>query len=121
MKNRIHVFSATDSSVFDFEALRDRMGDEEIARLAIQAFLNALPDLMDAVRSAGVGGNARSLYESIHKLKGSALNISGEALAQKALELERRAAAGEYAVDLIPAILDECRLLDRALREAACA
>jgi CheY-like chemotaxis protein/HPt (histidine-containing phosphotransfer) domain-containing protein len=77
-------------ATFDEEALRRRVaGDEELMIDVIRLFLQELPPRLAAIGDAVAGRNATALRTSAHALKGSAGNLSVDALSDAALALER--------------------------------
>ena len=110
---------ALDKSVFDREALLERLGgDAELVDEIVQIFLESAAEMIDTVDSAVADGDAHRVERSAHALKGALLNIAAESVAERALRLEQVGRSGE--LELCSQLLDELKqdydLLLQALR-----
>jgi len=82
--------SVTDAPPMDMDkALERTMGDKSFLDEMIAAFAGSLPGQMDEVRSAFESGDAPSLAEAAHKIKGAAASLSAGSLVAAALALEK--------------------------------
>jgi signal transduction histidine kinase/CheY-like chemotaxis protein len=78
---------------FDEETLRERLaGDDDLLVEIIRLFLQELPPRLAAIGEAVTGRNAVALRAAAHALKGSASNLSIDALSEAALTLEHMGA-----------------------------
>ncbi len=71
------------------KALERTMGDKSFLDEMIAAFAESLPGQMDKVGSAFENGDAFSLAEAAHKIKGAAASLSADSLVAAALALEK--------------------------------
>jgi len=87
-----HGGSCPDRTVFDLEALRNRLGDdEEAVREIVDLFLVETPDLVSRLRSAAVAEEWGVVARLAHTLKGASANFGAVALAALAGEMEQAA------------------------------
>ncbi|GLI35646.1 histidine kinase [Desulforhabdus amnigena] len=97
------------SDVFDESLLRKRlMGDEDLVKTIIEAFLADITDQLDALRSSVAAGDLHMAEQLAHKIKGAAGNVTGAALASVAHAMEQAALAGD-----LERLKDGFPLLDR--------
>jgi HPt (histidine-containing phosphotransfer) domain-containing protein len=76
--------------------LRDlAAGDDSFLISIIEAFLPQLVSVPGALREAFATGEARTVAELAHSLKGSAANIGAEDVARLCLAIEHRARNGD--------------------------
>jgi PAS domain S-box-containing protein len=81
--------------VFDKAALMGRvMGDEELLKVVILAFLEDLPKQFEALKAFLEAGDAPGAERQAHTIKGAAGSIGGEALREAASEIEKAGRAG---------------------------
>jgi CheY-like chemotaxis protein/HPt (histidine-containing phosphotransfer) domain-containing protein len=81
---------------FDHRALLDRlMGDEDLARTIMEAFLNDIPTQIDQLNQFLSSGDVCAAERQAHTIKGAAANVGGEALRAVALEMEKAGKAGD--------------------------
>jgi HPt (histidine-containing phosphotransfer) domain-containing protein len=73
------------------------MGDEELAREVITQFLTDLPTVIRDLQQQIAESDLISIGKSAHRIKGSAANVGGEALADAASRLEQAAKSGDWA------------------------
>ena len=73
------------------------MGDQDLARVAIDAFLDDLPKQIEALRGFLETGDVPAAARQAHTIKGASANIGGEALRAVALEMEMAGTAGDLA------------------------
>jgi PAS domain S-box-containing protein len=83
------------STVFDQAALKQRIGDDEefLAEL-LNVFVGAISEHVVALLAAAVRGDAPTVAQHAHSIKGAAANVSADALARAAAELEQAARKG---------------------------
>ncbi len=108
----------------DEQVLQDleSLGDEEqpdFLQTVIQQFLEDQPKHITAVETAIEDKDALALRKAAHSLKGSSLNVGAQALASRAMELEKLGAAGtlDGVEPLLVAFQKECRRARRALAQ----
>ena len=92
------------------------MGDQELARIVIDGFLEDAPRLIDALRTSLETGDAPAAIRHAHTIKGASATIGGETLRAVAQEMEKAAIAGEFGA--VTARLPELELELGRLREA---
>ena len=81
--------------VFDSAGMMDRlMGDEELARIVVDGFLEDAPRLIEALRSSLAAGDAAGAIRGAHTIRGASATVGGEALRAAAWELEKAGTAG---------------------------
>ena len=113
------MIPATETIVFDREGLLERLGgDTELLAELLEIFLGECREMMAAVQSAVDAGDANRIERSAHSLKGALLNISAEAAAERALQLEQVGCAGELelASSLLDDLQEEIQRLEPELR-----
>ncbi len=81
--------------VSDVLADLEREGDGEFVRELIDAFLRDSAVRLESMRRAASSADLGALAAASHALKGSALLMSADRLAQLGADLERRSSAGE--------------------------
>ncbi|MDD2853738.1 MAG: ATP-binding protein [Desulfuromonadaceae bacterium] len=85
-----------DNGVFDIDEFVKRNNDDlELSRDVAAAFIAEAPEYVSAIRYALTAGDAVSLCESSHKLKGAAANLSLPLLSESARLIESIADAGD--------------------------
>jgi HPt (histidine-containing phosphotransfer) domain-containing protein len=72
------------------------MGDQELARIVVDGFLEDAPRLMDALRNALVAGDATAAIRGAHTIRGASATVGGEALRAIAWEMEKAGTAGDF-------------------------
>ncbi|MCP4217228.1 MAG: response regulator [bacterium] len=100
--------------IFDSVGLLKRMmGNKELVRKIIQAFLEDIPNNIRMLRDALDEGDVGRSRHYAHAIKGTAGNSGGIALAQLAQQIERFCAAEDLdsANELIPALDEQFQLL----------
>ncbi len=110
---------APDSSVFDPEEFRDRIGDETLMCELIRIFEEEARTMWAELRKAEEEGDMAALHEAAHRMKGLVGNYCAGRAWNCVSELDLRARAGELAeaVLLARAFDAELELLEIALRE----
>ncbi len=89
---------AADASVFDRNALMDRlMGDEELLQTIVLEYLSDMDVQISELNEAIARDDAASVGKIAHRIKGASANVGGDALAKIAMKLEE---AGERNKDL---------------------
>ncbi len=82
--------SVVGGSIFDEKALLERvMNDPEVAREAIQVFLEETPARVESLRRALTDGQVSVQLELLHKIEGSGANLGCAMLAGCARDLEK--------------------------------
>ena len=107
-------------AVFDSEALMRRvLGDGDLARAVVNAFLEDLPRQTQRLRTALEGGEYEQVARLAHTLKGAAANISGNSLRAVALDLEKAARSCDSARlhSLLPVLESQGLLLRSTLEQ----
>ncbi|MCX7019004.1 MAG: response regulator [Candidatus Sumerlaeota bacterium] len=83
------------SSIFDRADMMARlMGDEAMARIVAERFLEDIPRRIDVLRGCLDAGDAAGAECQAHAIKGAAANMGGERLLEAAFEMEKAAKAG---------------------------
>jgi PAS domain S-box-containing protein len=83
---------------FDRAGLMERlMGDDELASIVIDGFLEDAPKLILALGACLRAGDAPGAMRQAHTIKGASATVGGEALRAVAGEIERDATAGDLA------------------------
>ncbi len=81
--------------VFDRAGMMDRLeGDEELAEMVIESFLDDIPRQLQALRELLAAGDVRTAQRQAHTIKGAAGNVGAEALRAVAAETELALRAG---------------------------
>jgi CheY-like chemotaxis protein/HPt (histidine-containing phosphotransfer) domain-containing protein len=87
----------SEAPVFDSAGMMDRlMGDQELARIVMDGFLEDAPRLIEALRSALDLGDAAAAIRGAHTIRGASATVGGEALRAVASEMEKAATAGDF-------------------------
>jgi HPt (histidine-containing phosphotransfer) domain-containing protein len=82
--------------VFDHSEMMTRiMGDENLARLVINAFLSDMPKKFDLLEKSLDQNDGETATRLIHTIKGAAANVSGAALSATAAALEHISGTGD--------------------------
>ncbi len=90
--------ASADAPVFDRAGFMERlMGDEALAGVLIEMFLNDIPGQIEALENDLASGDAQAAQHRLHTIKGSAANLGAEALRLAALALESSAKDGDMA------------------------
>jgi CheY-like chemotaxis protein len=96
---------ATDSDIFDMTGfvLRNQ-GDVKLSRDMATLFINSAQEYIKTIRKALAAGDAMVLYQSAHKLKGAAVNLSLPQLSAITRRIESIVEVGdiEKAGELLP-------------------
>lgn len=83
-------------TIFDFDAALERaMGEASFLKMLVKEFIKSLPGKLDAMKEDILNKDHQSLTLHAHSLRGSALNIDAEGISFAALELEKKANAGD--------------------------
>ena len=72
-------------------------GSWSLLREVAAIFVEDSPGMLEGICDAVTGHDAKALFASAHKLKGSVVNFSARGAAQAALKLERMGVVGELA------------------------
>ena len=103
--------------VFDSAGMMERlMGDQELARIVVDGFLEDAPRLIEALRSSLDAGDAAAAIRGAHTLRGASATVGGEALRAVAWEMEKAGTAGDFGA--VSAHLPELESEVGRLREA---
>lgn len=106
--------------MFDKAGMMSRlMGDEDLARIVIDGFLDDTPKQIEALREYLEAGDAINTERQAHSIKGAAANLGGEILRAVAFEMEKAAKAGnlEYILDKLPELENQFTRLKEATND----
>jgi len=100
------------------ELLNRLLGDEEMTREILEAFLEDIPREMDSLAAAVAVGNTPTVELLAHTIKGAAGNVGSEGLRSAAFEMESAAKKGDLsgAQSLLKSIRQEFEHLKAAIR-----
>jgi len=104
--------------VFDKAGMLDRMmGDEDLARMVIETFLDDFPKQVEALRGFFAASDVSGTERQAHTIKGAAANIGGEALRALAFKMEKTAKAGKLdeVRDRLPEMIAQFELLKKEI------
>ncbi|MEW6288339.1 MAG: CHASE domain-containing protein [Thermodesulfobacteriota bacterium] len=86
------------AAVFDQETMLKRlMGDQVLAQIVIQGFLQDIPQQIQELKRLLAGEDAAAAGRQAHTIKGAAANVGGESLRAVALQMEKAGKAGDLA------------------------
>jgi HPt (histidine-containing phosphotransfer) domain-containing protein len=107
-----------DQTLLSFERttlLRRLGGDEKLAEMILQAFLEDTPRQIEAIRRYLKSGDAAGAEIKAHAIKGASATVGAEALRALALELEKACNTGELdaALKQIPELEAQFALLHK--------
>jgi CheY-like chemotaxis protein/HPt (histidine-containing phosphotransfer) domain-containing protein len=89
--------AASETPVFDAAGMMERLsGDQELARIVVDGFLEDAPRLVEALRCALEAGDAAGAIRGAHTIRGASATVGGEALRAAAWELEKAGTAGDF-------------------------
>ena len=109
--------SGSATPVFDSAAMMERlMGDQELARIVVDGFLEDAPRLIEALRSSLAAGDAPGTIRGAHTIRGASATVGGEAVRAVASEMEKAGTAGDFGA--VSARLPELELELGRLRKA---
>lgn len=117
---KVIVRPKDETPAFDPAPLLRRIGDdEELFRDLIQLFQEECPQTIETIRFALEMGNASSLEQAAHLLKGSASNFAASEVVNAAQRLETLAHSGDLveAANVFPVLEQSCLRFCRALGE----
>lgn len=100
------------------ELLNRLLGDEEMTREILEAFLEDIPREMDSLAAAVAVGNTPTVELLAHTIKGAAGNVGSEGLRSAAFEMESAAKKGDLSgtQSLLKSIRQEFEHLKAAIR-----
>lgn len=102
--------------VFNRRGFIERMlGDEEFAHQIAGTFAHRLPGMLDEVKKSMDSGSVEGFGSAIHKIKGSAANVGGEALSDVARQIEQNELPQDLP-ELIAELESQAELLVQALQ-----
>jgi PAS domain S-box-containing protein len=85
----------TTTPVYDRDGFLERlMGDEELAGIVIEAFLDDIPKQIEAFKASLKACDNETIERIAHSIKGAAANIGGEALRILAADIEQACKKG---------------------------
>jgi signal transduction histidine kinase/CheY-like chemotaxis protein/HPt (histidine-containing phosphotransfer) domain-containing protein len=85
-------------SAFEDRVLRDRFdGDLDLLRIVAGTFLETSPPLLSDIREAIAAGDAGSVSQIAHRLRGSLANFGADHAVEAAFRLEKMGAEGDLA------------------------
>ena len=103
-------------SVFDRSVFKNRlMGDEDIMKLVIEKFLSDFPEELDRLAAVAAKGDSAGAWQLGHKMKGSAANLSANALRAVAREIEKAGKDGD--IERVRSLMPELRTVFDELHE----
>ena len=89
--------ASSETPVFDSAGMMERLsGDQELARIVVDGFLEDAPRLIEALRSSLLAGDAAGAIRAAHTIRGASATVGGEALRAAAWELEKAGTAGDF-------------------------
>ena len=104
-------------AIFDRTGMLDRlMGDENLARIVIEGFLDDMPQQIETLRHQVSRGDAHAVELQAHLIKGAAATVGGEALRAISFAMERSGQAGD--IGAFAAQMDEVEQEFHRLRRA---
>jgi HPt (histidine-containing phosphotransfer) domain-containing protein len=97
------------------------MGDEELARLVVDGFLEDVPTHVEALKCCLESDDATGALRAVHTIKGASANVGGEALRAAALETERAGQSGgmKAIIARVPILESQLARLSEAMRNFA--
>ncbi len=112
LRNNLEIFDKTGF-------LQRMMGDNDMADLILDEFLDDIPEQISLLRSQVERGKTAAAGNQAHKIKGAASNISGIKLVEIASSMEMAGASDQqYLLDrLLPELEREFILLKKAIKE----
>jgi CheY-like chemotaxis protein/HPt (histidine-containing phosphotransfer) domain-containing protein len=116
-----HESPVTADAVFNQEEFLARlMGDQDLARQVIAAFLSDAPIRFRVLRERLDAGDATGARLQAHALKGAAATVSAEALRVLSIEVQKAAAAGElsHASAVLSRMEEQFNLLKATLEKS---
>ena len=107
-----------EKAVFDSEDLEERLLDDK--ELVEELLINAMQDLPGQIENLNKlikDGDAEKIELQAHSIKGSASNISADALTHVSLKIEKAGAAGDIELSrfLFPELKREFKILQKAV------
>lgn len=91
---------------FDRSGMMARlMGDEDLARVVVEGFLEDIPRQIGALRRYLDAGDVEGSIRQAHTIKGASANVGGESVRAAAFEMEKAAQAGDL-VDVMARLPD---------------
>ena len=100
-------------SSIDYDAALDRAcGDKEFLLDLIESFLDYIPDIIEALKTAEQSRDSEEVASKAHNIKGAARNLSADRLADVAERIEMKGRSGELS--------DLSSLLEELNEEAIC-
>jgi PAS domain S-box-containing protein len=116
----IAVVSAKEAErlVFDHAGMMSRlMDDEDMVKEVLAAYLQDIPQQIEALWGYLEAGNAQGVELKLHTIKGASANVGGEALLSLAFEMEKAAALGD--LDAVKSRMSDLNAQFERLKEAA--
>ncbi len=83
-------------------------GDPEFAKELLDTFLASADESLNHMTLALRAGDREHLARIVHRLKGAALNVHADAIAQLTVQLEQQA-QGTASIEVLAAAIEECR------------
>jgi len=85
-----------DPPVFDMKGLLSRMlGDRDLTRTVMEAYLEDMPRQMDALKGFLESGDVTAAQRQAHNIKGASANVGGEGVREAAFRLEKTIQKGD--------------------------
>jgi two-component system sensor histidine kinase/response regulator len=105
-KKNIHEDVNSKKKILDKKGLLDRlMGDENLASKILNEFVNDVPNKLMALKEALNNGDASSVQNHAHNLKGASANVGAIALQEAAKEIE--VAVGNGSMEQTAAVISK--------------
>jgi CheY-like chemotaxis protein len=103
--------------VFDRTGVLSRLeGDNELAQIVFQVFLDDIPGQIQALKDLVESGDASGIARQAHAIRGASASVGGERLRKLASEMEKAADAGD--LDAVDACMTELEAQFLLLSEA---
>jgi PAS domain S-box-containing protein len=109
----------SETAVFDLASVLSRLeGDNELARIVFEAFLEDLPRQIQALRNHAESGDMPTAARTAHSIRGASANVGGESLMKQAAQMERAADAGDWraVVSFMDELERQFNLLEDAIK-----
>jgi len=110
---RVDIFNEAD-------LLKRLMGDRELAKTIVGAFLDEIPHQIDGLKREVANGNSANARILAHTIRGASANLAAEALRQVAHEVEVMAVRGDLdgLTNMIPMIETQFDLFEETIKKS---
>jgi HPt (histidine-containing phosphotransfer) domain-containing protein len=116
-----HASNTEAVMVFDREGLMNRiMGDEDLARTIVEAFLTDMPKQIEKLKANVAAGDSSLAWQQAHLIRGTAASFGGIALQRDANAMELAGKTGDLEMlrSLMPQLEDQFESLKKSLKKA---